>query len=112
MYKKKVMSIANDIVNNNPVLRSDATATAHTIAKFVKVLRENKIVKFRFLKKDGSIRTAIGTNHHDIISDKIKGTSTAKKRNDVQPYHDLEKNAFRSFKVINLIDFEIINLEA
>lgn len=80
---------------------------------YIKVLEELKerlkheVVAFRYFKKDGSIRTAIGT------LDSTKSTDLANYENssanytknpDVTTYWDVNKNAWRTFKNNLLVD--------
>lgn len=64
----------------------------------------NGAVTFTFTKKDGTTRTAVGTNKPTIVPNfyTFKG-STARANNAVLAYYDLEKNAFRSFRKENLV---------
>jgi hypothetical protein len=60
-----------------------------------------RIVRFWFQKIDGSIREAYGTLRADLLPE-TKGDD--RKRNDtVTVYYDTEKQAFRSFKSLNLV---------
>ena len=70
----------------------------------------NGIVRFRFIKKDGSIRDAKATLHPLLIpEDKLpKGTKTGKPNYEAIAFFDLDKQEWRSFRIT---DFEDI-LEA
>lgn len=60
----------------------------------------NEKVSFQFIKKDGTIRTAIGTLKN--LENKVKG----EKNNNIpylQVYWDIEKQSFRCFLIKNLI---------
>ena len=70
--------------------------------KMRNLLRHN-IVTFKFQKRDGSIRTAVGTLHPDFLPP-IKGTGGPKPEYQMV-YYDLEKmewRSFRSFKFIKI----------
>lgn len=61
----------------------------------------NGVVEFHFKKKDGSIRVAHGTLCAKYFGDMPKGTGPAK--TGVLPYWDMDKSAWRSFIIENLI---------
>ena len=61
-------------------------------------------VRFRFLKKDGTIRDAYGTHHKDVIPPTM-GTGRPLGFG-LQLFFDLECMSYRSFKKENLISFE------
>ena len=71
-------------------------------AKLVRQMREG-IARFAFIKKsDGSTRNAIGTLRNGNFS--YENKSTTRKNNPANvKYFDIEKNAFRSFNIQNLI---------
>ena len=74
-------------------------------------------VKFKYLKKDGSERTATGTLNPELMDlPKPKTTSDVDKASEKQKkarklpsdsvfYYDLEAKGFRSFKMSNFIDY-------
>ena len=72
--------------------------------KFRNLLKKN-VVKFRYRKKDGSVRTASGTLKKDMLP-KYK----TEKRPAYNPtrfvYWDTERNQFRSFLRANFIGLE------
>lgn len=59
------------------------------------------VAHFYFTKADGSVREAFGTLKSDLIGD-VKGTGR-KPGEYLQVYWDVEKGAFRSFKLVNLV---------
>ncbi|MEM6321061.1 MAG: SH3 beta-barrel fold-containing protein, partial [Bacteroidota bacterium] len=69
--------------------------------KLVKQMREG-IARFTFRKKDGSERAALGTLREGNFSYQYKGGKGTAKANIVK-YFDIERNAFRSFRLENLI---------
>ena len=78
---------------------SEGLKQAWLNAKLKKELGK-RIVKFYFLKVDGSVREAYGT----LMSDRIPVTGNNRKRNDtVQVYFDTEKDGWRCYKKANLI---------
>jgi len=56
-------------------------------------------VTFVFRKKDGTVRTAVGTNKHTITTNfyTFKGSDAAKCAMQIR-YYDLEKAAYRSLR--------------
>jgi hypothetical protein len=60
------------------------------------------VVSFSFKKVDGSIREAQGTRHAAHITVDIKGTGVQAPYN-ICKYFDLEKKAFRSYRIENLV---------
>ncbi len=67
----------------------------------LKVAMKHHIVKFVFEKVDGSTRTAWGT----LIEKMLPPTSGQERKPNptTQVYYDCEKQAYRCFKVANLI---------
>lgn len=67
----------------------------------LKAALKNGIVKFYYQKLNGEVRTAWGTLKDGLIPE-TKGTER-KKNESLITYYDNEKQAYRSFKVANLI---------
>ena len=63
---------------------------------------KKQIVRFYFLKVDGTIREAWGTICPDIIPP-TEHTTNRKANDTVQVYYDTEKQEYRSFKKFNLV---------
>lgn len=61
------------------------------------------IVKFSYTKKDGTIRTAIGTLKKNLLPETL-GTGR-KPSPEVLVYYDTEKASWRSFRKENLLTF-------
>lgn len=97
---REVMTLAWQFVRKNGYTMSEALKTAWANIKLRSALSK-RIVKFYFLKVDGTLREAYGT----LMSDRIPATSgDNRKRNDtVQVYFDTEKEEYRCFKKANLI---------
>lgn len=97
---RDVMTLAWQFVRKNGYTMSEALKTAWVNVKLRAALNK-RIVKFYFVKVDGSLREAYGT----LMSDRIPATSgDNRKRNDtVQVYYDTEKEAYRCYKKANLI---------
>lgn len=79
---------------------AEAMKQAWLVLKLKSALK-NGVVKFFYQKLNGEIRTAWGTLKDGLIPE-TKGTD--RKRNEsLITYYDNEKQAYRSFKVANLI---------
>ena len=63
------------------------------------------VVYFQFKKVDGTIRNCIGTLHPDNFQYTAKTGKTTVKPSTTVKYWDVEKRAFRSFRLINFISF-------
>jgi hypothetical protein len=70
----------------------------------------NNVCLVSFLKKDGDTRVMLCTTSPDFVPVVEKKTDRVKKSN---PYvisaFDLNKNAYRSFLVENILDMSIVN---
>lgn len=96
---KSVMQLAWDFVKRNGFSMSEALKMAWKNIKLQAALKKG-IVKFYFIKVDGTKREAYGTLKADLLPE-LKGSD--KKQNDtVQTYFDTEAQAFRCFKKANL----------
>lgn len=81
----------------------DGISKALLIEQLKRKLRSGQIVKFAYLKKDGSIRIAFGTTNPDFIADKVYGWGESRERYANTAYYDLESGGWRSFRWENLI---------
>ncbi|MDR1937992.1 MAG: SH3 beta-barrel fold-containing protein [Tannerellaceae bacterium] len=97
---REIMLLAWQFVRRNGYTLSRALKAAWANAKLVAAMRL-AIVKFYFLKVDGSTREAYGT-----LSDKLVPATKGddRKKNDtVQTYYDTERQEWRCFKKANLL---------
>ena len=60
------------------------------------------IVKFLYIKLDGTVRTAWGTLKSDLIPASA-GTDNRKKNDSVMVYFYQEKESYRCFKIANFL---------
>jgi len=75
----------------------------------LKDLLKRKILKITFKKKDGTERTMKCTLLEDLVPVYEKKTERVKKVNEeVLAVWDLDKEAFRSFKLDSLLDYQIL----
>lgn len=79
---------------------AEAMKQAWLVLKLKSALK-NGVVKFFYQKLNGEIRAAWGTLKDGLIPE-TKGTER-KKNESLITYYDNEKQAYRSFKVANLI---------
>lgn len=103
------------LLNDNTVVRAkviavrtharevDGISKALLVEQLKKKLRSGQIVKFAYLKKDGSIRIAFGTTNPDFIADKVCGWGVSREEYATTAYYDLESRGWRSFRWENLI---------
>ncbi len=96
----KLMQLAHDFRRNLNMTMSDAMKQAWKVFKLNKALKTNSVVKFSFMKADGSLREAKGTLVG--VEDKIQGTKQSSPK--VQVYFDLDANGFRSFRKERLVE--------
>ena len=73
-----------------------------TNSELRKMLKEGT-VKFQFTKKDGSVRTAMGTLKSDLITQKPTGGICNPKKSGYSIYFDMEKDGWRVYDENKLI---------
>lgn len=95
------MTMAWQFVKRNGINLSEALKKAWQVFK-LKAKMAKGIVRFYFRKVDGTIREAYGTLRADLMPE-IKGDDTRRKNDTTQTYYDTEKQAFRCFKLANLV---------
>jgi len=75
----------------------------------IKDLLKRKIVNVKFKKKDGSERTMKCTLLSDLVPVYEKKTERTRPENEgALAVWDLEKEAFRSFKIDSVIDYQVL----
>lgn len=75
---------------------------AWQLYRLAKAMRE-RVVTFYYSKADGSIRKAMGTLKNVPAGATLGGKKITKPSYKTMAYFDIEKKAFRCFKVENLI---------
>ena len=95
------MKLAWQFVRRNGYTMAEAMKVAWLNMK-LKAAMTTRIVKFYFIKVDGSIREAWGTLAQGMIP-AIAGTDTRKPNDTIQTYYDTEKQAWRCYKRANLL---------
>lgn len=98
---RSIMTMAWQFVKRNGINLSEALKKAWQVFK-LKAKMAKGIVRFYFRKVDGTIREAYGTLRADLMPE-IKGDDTRRKNDTTQTYYDTEKQAFRCFKLANLV---------
>jgi hypothetical protein len=82
-------------MNNVDMLTSVSKGIALETMK--KRMMRGEVVRFAYMKKDGSVRIAVGTLQPDAVKANVKGTGIPKKFYGMFVYLDLEKMAWRGF---------------
>ena len=85
----------NIVMNNVDMLTSVSKGIALETMK--KRMMRGEVVRFAYMKKDGSVRIAVGTLQPDAVKANVKGTGIPKKFYGMFVYLDLEKMAWRGF---------------
>lgn len=96
----KLMKQAQYMVKTLGFTISETMKLAWRNFKLCKALKKG-IVNFTFKKKDGSIREAVGTLKENVIPP-VYGLRTSDP-NKVQIFYDVNKQAWRSFKIENFV---------
>lgn len=101
-FRARVMKYAYQIWLNTKETWSVCMKKAWNLYRLAKLMRSG-IVAFSYLKADGTIRNAYGTlmNLPDGIT--LGGKKRTKPSYKTLSYFDVEKNAFRCFKIENLM---------
>lgn len=94
---------ANIITARTHAREVDGISKALLVEQLKKKLRSGQIVKFAYLKKNGSIRIAFGTTNPNFVADKVCGWGESRENYATSAYYDLEKGGWRSFRWENLI---------
>ena len=86
----------------NIVMNSSDTITAISKAAELETMKKRmmrgEVVRFAYMKKDGTVRTAVGTLQPQAVAANVKGTGIPKRFFGMFAYLDLEKMDWRGFK--------------
>lgn len=93
-----LMKMAWQFIKRNGYSKSEALKVAWLNFKLKAALKKG-IVKFYFIKVDGSIREAFGTLKSSLVP---PTQGNRRECPTTQTYYDTEKQAWRSFKIANL----------
>ena len=80
---------------------------AWTLYKLAKAMREG-VVEFVYSKADGTTRIARGTLVNVPAGTTFGGKKVTKPSYKTMIYYDVDRNAFRSFRIENLIQADLI----
>lgn len=86
----------NIVMNNLDVLT--ATSKGIALETMKRRMQRGEVVRFAYMKLDGSVRVAVGTLQPQAVQANVKGTGLPKRLYGMFVYLDLEKMAWRGFK--------------
>ena len=89
-------AVKNIVKNNSDSLT--ATSKAIELETMKKRMMRGEVVRFAYMKLDGSVRIAVGTLQPQAVKANIEGTGIPKRFYGMYAYLDLEKMAWRGFK--------------
>ena len=87
---------AKNITMNNVDVYT-ATAKGIALEAMKKRMMRGECVRFAFLKKDNTVRIAVGTLQQQAVEANVKGTGIPKRFQGMFVYLDLEKMQWRGF---------------
>ena len=90
------ISVKNVVMNGCDAITAISKATELETMK--KRMMRGEVVKFAYMKLDGSVRVAVGTLQPQAVEANVKGTGIPKRYFGMFAYLDLEKMAWRGFK--------------
>ena len=88
---------AKNIVMNHVDMLT-ATSKGMALEAMKKRMMRGECVRFAYMKKDGSVRIAVGTLQQQAVEANVKGTGVSKRLYGMFAYLDLEKMDWRGFK--------------
>lgn len=89
-------ALKNIVMNHVDMLT--ASSKGIQLEAMKKRMMRGECVRFAYMKKDGSIRIAVGTLQTQAVEANTKGTGFPKRFYGMFVYLDLEKMAWRGFK--------------
>ena len=101
-FRARVMKYARQIWLTTKETWSVCMKKAWSLYRLAKLMRTG-VIAFAYKKADGSIRNAYGTLRDLPAGITMGGKKVTKPSYKTIAYFDVEKNAFRSFKIENLI---------
>ena len=109
---RRLMKTANTLRKENPVILRGTPISLSQALKYAwwfedfRAKLATSIYRFSYMKKDGTIREAVGTLCSDYIPTDKLPKGTAKTINyESFSYFDLLKNEWRSFRLDNFVGF-------
>lgn len=101
-FRARVMKYAWHLFRATKQAWRTCMLKAWQLYRLAKAMREG-VVKFIYRKADRSIRVAYGTLKNVPAGATLRGKKVTKQSYKTLAYYDTEKEAFRCFKVENLI---------
>ena len=89
-------SVKNIVKNNSDIMT--ATSKAIELETMKKRMMRGEVVRFAYMKLDGSVRIAVGTLQEHAVEANVNGNGIPKRLYGMFAYLDLEKMAWRGFK--------------
>jgi len=89
-------AVKNVVKNHVDMLT--ATSKGIALETMKKRMMRGEVVRFAYMKKDGTVRTAVGTLQAQAVEANVKGTGIPKRFYGMFAYLDLEKMDWRGFK--------------
>ena len=86
----------NIVLNNVDMLT--ATSKGMALEAMKKRMMRGECIRFAYLKKDNTVRVAVGTLQQQAVEANVKGTGIPKRFHGMFAYLDLEKMAWRGFR--------------
>lgn len=86
----------NIIMNNSDSLT--AIAKAYELETMKKRMMRGEVVRFAYVKLDGTVRVAVGTLQPQAVEANVNGNGIPKRFLGMFAYLDLEQMAWRAFK--------------
>ena len=90
------ISAKNIVMNHVDMLTATSKGIALEVMK--KRMMRGEVVRFAYMKLDGSVRVAVGTLQAQAVKANIVGTGIPKRFYGMFAYLDLEKMDWRGFK--------------
>ncbi len=89
-------AVKNVVKNNVDMIT--ATSKGLALEAMKKRMMRGEVVRFAYMKLDGSVRVAVGTLQPQAVAANVKGTGIPKRFFGMFAYLDLEKMVWRGFK--------------
>lgn len=89
-------SVKNIVMNNSDTMT--AISKAAELETMKKRMMRGEVVRFAYMKLDGSVRIAVGTLQPQAVAANVTGTGIPKRFYGMFVYLDLEKMNWRGFK--------------
>ncbi len=100
--QNSIVKNAINFANHNTDLPT-AVGKGTLLETLKKRMMRGEVVRFCYRKLNGEIRTAVGTLQENAVEANVVGTGVPKRFYGMFAYLDLEKMAWRGFKVENFI---------